>query len=607
MLRTHLRNASTCRPVSDYFSSDDAKIHSAIEHHLSQAAYLRQLLNERACPLNRLPAELLARVLYFCMPLNWGINDAALRRFMALTNVCSRWREVALNTPALWAQAPCFQPELTSMVLERAKQAPLSIVCTRSWAEYSYGKPHMESLYEMLGLFQNLHRVQFLQMACERPVLFVDALKVALQQPAPLLEHLDLNGIMPISGSFPEVPFGGQAPRLRHLALRNWQLPPASLSIPWLRYLYLGSVKASLQSLMRLLSALPNLESLQVLDCMSSETGTPDLNTGSTHVELSSLRSLDITDNAASVVGLMQHLSANSVTRLQMVCKRSSGDEILDLLNSDVISSQLSRLKEHLTIARLTDSMSSHSFLATSASTFNYDEEREAASLLSIVVRDTGDPLLPGQFDTFSAVLSRMGTLCLRILRVATDCSLYPPSLTDKATWLRAFPFPHTIREVQLVGSLAAGLIDALGHVDGPSTAVPKRRGKAPAAGRAKDATRPAALRLFFGELHTLRVQDVDFRRKLRTITLRQLFRQRLKMRAVAGAPLGCLQVYDCKGFGEEDKEDIDSGEWAASVDWDEIFDSDDDSDDNEDDSLYDGPNDSEGDWCSDCGVFHSY
>jgi hypothetical protein len=101
MLRTHLRNDSTCCPLSDYFSSDDAKIHGAIEHHLSQAANLRRLLNERACPLNRLPAELLARVLHFCMPLNWGINDTALRRFMALTHVCSRWREVALSTPTL--------------------------------------------------------------------------------------------------------------------------------------------------------------------------------------------------------------------------------------------------------------------------------------------------------------------------------------------------------------------------------------------------------------------------------------------------------------------------------------------------------------------------
>jgi hypothetical protein len=488
------------------------------------------------------------------------------------------------------------------MVLERAKEAPLSIVCTRSRAEYSYGKPHMESLYEMLGLFQNLYRVQSLQMVCERP--FVDALKVALPQPAPLLEHLDLNAIMPISGSFPEVPFGGQAPRLRHLALRNWQLPPASLSIPGLRYLYLGSVKASLQSLMRLLSALPNLESLQVLDCMFPERGTPDLITGSTHVELSSLRSLDVTDNAASVVGLMQHLSANSITRLQLVCKRSSGGEILNLLNSDVISSQLSRLKQHFTIARLTDSVLSHGFMASTASSFNYDEECQAASLLSILVGDTGtgDPLLPAQFDTFSAVLSRLGTLCLRILRVATDCSSYPPFLTDKAVWLRAFPFPQTIREVQLVGSVAAGLIDALGHVDGPSTVVRKRRGKGPAAGRAKDATRPAAPRLFFGELHTLRVQDVDFRKKLRTLTLRQLFRQRLKMRAIAGAPLGCLQVFDCKGFSEEDKEDVDSGEWAESVDWDGIFDSDDDSDDNNDDYSYVGHND---DWCSDCGDFH--
>ncbi|THU92104.1 hypothetical protein K435DRAFT_967817 [Dendrothele bispora CBS 962.96] len=117
---------------------------SALKHkrtHLERyLANCRSLLS----PIRRLPLEILTLVfLYLCRePIKeFGISDfdIALPAF-DLSQVCAIWREVALNTPAIWSNVLfdlkkrfCFQQKinlshsLIRLCLERSSQVPLNL------------------------------------------------------------------------------------------------------------------------------------------------------------------------------------------------------------------------------------------------------------------------------------------------------------------------------------------------------------------------------------------------------------------------------------------------------------------------------------------------
>jgi hypothetical protein len=102
---------------------------SAIDKEMDAAHGFSHSLLERRnalAPISVLPAELLARIFHYCAlerPLSVSLNLS----WIAVTYVCQRWRQVALDDTSLWARITvCSRsPKWMAESLVRARNAPL--------------------------------------------------------------------------------------------------------------------------------------------------------------------------------------------------------------------------------------------------------------------------------------------------------------------------------------------------------------------------------------------------------------------------------------------------------------------------------------------------
>jgi hypothetical protein len=128
--------------------------------------------------------------------------------------------------------------------------------------------------------------------------------------------------------------------------------------------------------------------------------------------------------------------------------------------------------------------------------------------------------------------------------------------------WLRAFPTPYqSLLQLDLSGSIAAGLIDALAYHEGGLPKRPRENEKA----QPTDGV-PC---FFFGGLQALGLREVDMRKVTSgTSTLREVFLQHLELRGMANIPLQKLNMDHCKGLRCNDQSRIQVGKWAQDIVW---------------------------------------
>ncbi|KAI0039720.1 hypothetical protein FA95DRAFT_1612345 [Auriscalpium vulgare] len=162
------------------------------------ALALRQQHNS-LLPIARIPPELLSTVFTFLK----DVYPRSRHRigWLAVTQVCSRWRLIALHQPGLWSDISLsdgYQFATTS--LSRTRNAPLSISSDR--------QASLE-IWQLKFLLDNMSRIQVL-----RVVVFGESL-TALTKPAPLLHTLEMCGWH--DNGLPDDFLGGCAPALRKL------------------------------------------------------------------------------------------------------------------------------------------------------------------------------------------------------------------------------------------------------------------------------------------------------------------------------------------------------------------------------------------------------
>lgn len=197
-------------------------------------------------PIRRLPAELLAEIFWFCLPLYdmrhtnfsfkaWHSSLSRRQAPLLLGRVCSLWRMVTLSTPSLWSSFGAlyyddkFDRTLTGAktFLARSGTCPLYISLidcsstigrTRELVNTVASYSHQ---WRTFAIFAKLETVNVLANNVKGALPLLDTLTLGLTEGQPLLEqpHAFRNAF--------EI-----APSLRNIVVSN-QLSPLQLKLPW--------------------------------------------------------------------------------------------------------------------------------------------------------------------------------------------------------------------------------------------------------------------------------------------------------------------------------------------------------------------------------------
>lgn len=192
----------------------------------AEIAGLEQRIRELKEKRNTLaPISVLSNGL-ICRVFMESLTPGSWRRQRAITHVCRAWRATALHYPQLWSNIDAdFQHFWMNTFLSRSKDAFISMRISEDWDDQFRGKD-LESLTSILRENQRLEKVEIETKPDE-----FEKFAEALTEKMPNLTHLTLSNFThgrSVSFALPAPFLGDHAPRLRELALRNYEPPWAS-------------------------------------------------------------------------------------------------------------------------------------------------------------------------------------------------------------------------------------------------------------------------------------------------------------------------------------------------------------------------------------------
>ncbi|KAF6753052.1 hypothetical protein DFP72DRAFT_435379 [Ephemerocybe angulata] len=144
-------------------------------------------------------------------------NDSGERLWIVVTHVCKSWRETALGCPALWANLTFISPSFTRVMLQRSRNAPLTI-------DYSGKFQHEDLLAEAISHTERLRSVK-IGIPNNTSLRFEYALSgFSSGVEATILETLSLESVSR-NGLLPARFLHGGAPSLKLLSLKGCHIP----------------------------------------------------------------------------------------------------------------------------------------------------------------------------------------------------------------------------------------------------------------------------------------------------------------------------------------------------------------------------------------------
>jgi len=256
---------------------DSIDIDRQLEEAEALVTRLRQKKNERAF-ISRLPVELLVHVFsyYSASDRHPHVRFRTPPLWLAVTQVCQRWRQAALSSPFLWVDIITTNNRWTEEMLERSRDVPIHITLDDAG---SVQKPCDVGAARLL--FSKIHRAQSLVMTCADTILACMPILFEAEA-APLLQELAITNSHPsIAVDLVERPlFSGRTPSLQYLSLHHcrvlWSSP---LFHSDLVYLSLSHIphdhRPHLQQLLDVLKSLPRLECLQLDEALPNHMSSP--------------------------------------------------------------------------------------------------------------------------------------------------------------------------------------------------------------------------------------------------------------------------------------------------------------------------------------------
>ncbi|KAJ6456178.1 hypothetical protein C8R45DRAFT_583318 [Mycena sanguinolenta] len=177
-----------------------------------QKAEVQARLNSYRYPVCTLPNEIITEIFGHFLPRYPEV--VTFHKFfgpIALTQTCRRWREIALQTPALWRAIDIYplaeHPGLFDAWLSRARGRPISILFNTDWVEQDRAAGSLTAIipYRAQLEYLELHRGSLSQLqAIEGPMPMLRHFQLLLQEEddpptvafkdAPLLQKVLLDG-----------------------------------------------------------------------------------------------------------------------------------------------------------------------------------------------------------------------------------------------------------------------------------------------------------------------------------------------------------------------------------------------------------------------------
>ncbi|KAI6144921.1 hypothetical protein BKA82DRAFT_1002669 [Pisolithus tinctorius] len=294
-----------------------------------------ELVKKRPPPINRLPTELLSRIIFLSLPDYDGqrrpMESGIARRRSDLSTVSPLWRSVVLGTPEIWRDIVLYAGHITIESLKthltRSGNAPLNIFITgsnydhyeqaQSWLDVVVSSAdrwrclyvhHLSNrmLAEVLDALEGLKFPSLEDVTIDNMNWVTNYPQFLLPNQAPALRNLKLDDLFPapelaasttlttLDVSFRFGGFGAMnltfipTQSLTTLSLggdtSNWTLPPDSIHLPLLEVLKLTIGNPRL--IMRAIVA-PKLGCLDYSNCGGLGDNRVDFDTGSkfSHVQ----------------------------------------------------------------------------------------------------------------------------------------------------------------------------------------------------------------------------------------------------------------------------------------------------------------------------------
>ena len=303
-------------------------IEGDIEAYTQNIINLKRRLNTLT-HIGRLPAEIIAEIFvviardaYECAHRDIGPSSRRISLpWIRVTHVCHSWREAALSTPRMWSFICVTRKRTVNVLLERSKQAPLSI----SAAPASLNDESHKILADVCA--SQARRIQVLNIS--GPASIIRQLYDKAMGPSPLLQslsfsdknHVFVDNYYPGTEHplFPHSLSQQQLPRLRNLSLHR-------LKVGWKNPIYCASLSrlsvrlhahhdsptslGSFDDLVKALGHMTRLEVLELENAIPPADTVPDVTLKpSQQIALPCMRRISLSGTSLDCAHLLAHLN----------------------------------------------------------------------------------------------------------------------------------------------------------------------------------------------------------------------------------------------------------------------------------------------------------
>ncbi|KAI0054960.1 hypothetical protein BV25DRAFT_1922218 [Artomyces pyxidatus] len=223
------------------------------------------------CSIAQLPVEILGRIFNLCRcpdKERYRAGDC-LTPLLAVTHVCSHWRDVALSSAYLWTGISVHNESLMEAMLARSKELPISLVMDNKWGTGQVNGDRLAVACTRHHIIPRIKELRYLGFSLHPFLETVFEKEANLLESLTFVSHLHYNPPRPNDLAL----FLGTAfPRLKKLKLVRccvgWQSPLLfSPSLTELKiYCELQTLRPSLSQIHDVLSSLPGLMTLVLVD-----------------------------------------------------------------------------------------------------------------------------------------------------------------------------------------------------------------------------------------------------------------------------------------------------------------------------------------------------